>query len=167
MKPFDLNDALSGKPVKLRNGSKAYVTGIVPNAIKTDYVLRGVTVKKDRSGDLVVSSTASWTIKGRASLFIDEHQFDIIGMCEEEEPIKYRHINGKKFPEPSNIPPKIGEAYFMVNIEYGATVLKFCWEDSSADNDRLKMGIIHTTKEAAQAHADAINTLYCGEPCSD
>lgn len=167
MKPFDLNDALSGKPVKLRNGSKAYVTGIVPNAIKTDYVLRGVTVKKDRSGDLVVSSTASWTIKGRASLFIDEYQFDIIGMCEEEEPIKYRHINGKKFPEPSNIPPKIGEAYFMVNIEYGATVLKFCWEDSSADNDRLKMGIIHTTKEAAQAHADAINTLYHGEPCSD
>ena len=167
MKPFDLNDALSGKPVKLRNGSKAYVTGIVPNAIKTDYVLRGVTVKKDRSGDLVISSTASWTIKGRASLFIDEHQFDIIGMWEEEEPIKYRHINGKKFPKPSNIPPKIGEAYFMVNIEYGATVLKFCWEDSSADNDRLKMGIIHTTKEAAQAHADAINTLYYGEPCSD
>ena len=55
----------------------------------------------------------------------------------------------------------------MVNIEYGATVLKFCWQDSSADNDRLRMGIIHTTKEAAQAHADAINTLYYGEPCSD
>ena len=167
MKPFDLNDALSGKPVKLRNGSKAYVAGIVPNAIKTDYVLRGVTVRNDRSGDLVIASTGSWTIEGLASLITDEHQFDIIGMWEEREPVKYRHINGKKFPEPRNIPPKIDEDYFMVNIEYGATVLKFCWQDSSADNDRLKMGIIHTTKEAAQAHADAINTLYYGEPCSD
>lgn len=39
MKPFDLNDALSGKPVKLRGGSKAYVIGLLPNAIKTDYAL--------------------------------------------------------------------------------------------------------------------------------
>ena len=68
MKPFDLNDALSGKPVKLRNGSKAYVAGIVPNAIKTDYALRGVTVKNDRSGDLIIASTSCWTIEGLASL---------------------------------------------------------------------------------------------------
>lgn len=167
MKPFDLNDALSGKPVKLRGGSKAYVVGLLPNAIKTDYALLGVTVRNDKSGDLIIASTGCWTIEGLASLITDEHQFDIIGMWEEEEPIKYRHINGRKFPEPSNIPPKIVEAYFMVNIEYCATVLKFCWEDSSADNDRFNMGIIHTTKEAAQAHADAINTLYYGEPCSD
>lgn len=167
MKPFDLNDALSGKPVKLRSGSKAYVVGLLPNAIKTDYALRGVTVRNDESGDLIVASTGCWTIEGLASLISDEHQFDIIGMWEEEELVKYRQINGKKFPEPCNKAPKLGEPYFIVNIGYGATVLKFCWTDTSGDNDFLNMGIIHTTKEAAQAHADAINTLYYGEPCSD
>lgn len=167
MKPFDLNDALSGKPVKLRGGSKAYVIGLLPNAIKTDYALRGVTVRNDKSGDLIIASTGCWTIEGLASLIADEHQFDIIGMWEEKESIKYRHINGKKFPEPCSKPFKAGEPYFIVNTQYGLTVLKFSWADSSADNDRLKMGIVHASKEAAQAHADAISTLYYGEPCSD
>ena len=166
MKPFDLNNALSGKPVKLRGGSKAYVVGIVPNTIKTDYVLRGVTVRNDRSGDLVIASTGSWTIQGLASLITDEHQFDIVGMWEEEEHIKYRQINGKKFPEPCSKPLKVEEPYFIVNTQYGLTVLKFRWANSDADNDRLKMGIVHATREAAQAHADAISTLYYGEPCS-
>lgn len=164
MKPFDLNDALSGKPVKLRGGSKAYMIGLLPNAIKTDYALRGVTVRNDEFGDLIIASTGCWTIEGLASLITGEHQFDIIGMWEEEKPVKYRHINGKKFPEPCSKPFKVGEPYFIVNTQYGLTVLKFRWAGSSADNDRLKMGIVHASKEAAQAHADAISTLYYGEP---
>ena len=46
-------------------------------------------------------------------------------------------------------------------------ILKLCWANTSSDNDRLKMGIVHASKEAAQAHADAISTLYYGDPCSD
>lgn len=107
----------------------------------------------------------SWKLSGK--YHVDTENFgDIVGMWE-EEPIKYRQINGKKFPEPCNKPLKIGDPYFIVNIQYDLTVFKFCWADTSSDNDRLKMGIIHATREAAQAHADAISTLYYGEPCFD
>lgn len=165
MKPFNLDDALSGKPVKLLGGSKAYVLGCIPDGIKTNYPIRGFIVEQNNTGELTVGNTVSWTLSGENH--VDTKHFeDIIGMWE-EEPIKYRHINGKKFPEPCSKAPKMGELYFIVSIGYGATVLKFRWTDNGHDNDFLNMGIIHTSKEAAQAHADAINTLYYGEPCSD
>lgn len=165
MKPFNLDDALSGKPVKLRDGSKAYVFGCISDDFKTTYPLRGFIVEKNNIGELTVGRAMSWKLSGK--YHVDTENFgDIVGMWE-EEPIKYRQINGKKFPEPCNKPLKIGDPYFIVNIQYDLTVFKFCWADTSSDNDRLKMGIIHATREAAQAHADAISTLYYGEPCFD
>ena len=161
MKKFNLEEALAGVPVKLRNGKKAYVIGRVPDGINIDYPLLGFI--ENPHGELTANA-ACWALSG--NIYANtENGTDIIGMW--EEPIKYRHINGNKFPEPCNKPPEIGDVYFIVKIEYGATVMRFCWADSSVDNNRLKRGLIHATKEAAQAHADAINSLLFGEPCLD
>lgn len=168
MKPFNLEEALSGKPVKLRDWEKAYVIGRVPDGIKADYPLRGVVVGQNSTGELAVVGTASWTLSGNNYLpyITDEpHPADIIGMW--EEPIKYRHINGHKFPEPCSEPLEDGQSYFMVYIGYGAELARFSWDNDDYDNKHLKRGIVHTTQEAAQAHADAINSLFRGEPCPD
>ena len=90
MKPFNLDDALAGKPVKLRNGSKAYVFGRIPDGIKTDYPLRGFIVKLKPTGELDDGYAARWTLAGD-NYANTESLKDIIGMW--EEPIKYRQLN--------------------------------------------------------------------------
>lgn len=86
---------------------------------------------------------------------------------EEAPATKYRHINGHKFPEPCSEPFKDGQSYFAVSLEAGAEVSHYRWYDDNHDNRLLNSGLIHTTQEAAQAHADAINSLFRGEPCPD
>ena len=86
---------------------------------------------------------------------------------EEAPATKYRHINGHKFPEPCSEPFKDGQSYFTIDFDVGAEVVHHRWSDDCDDNQRLRNGLIHTTQEAAQAHADAINSLFRGEPCPD
>lgn len=83
MKTFSLDDALAGKPVNLRNGSKAYVVGLVPDVVRTSYSLLGVIVERDEFGNLVVDRNNSWTIEGRNNTSIEEHPLDIVGMSVE------------------------------------------------------------------------------------
>ena len=83
MKPFNLEEALSGKPVKLRDGSVAYVVGCVPDVVSTAYPLRGVVVERNEFGNLVVDTNNSWTIEGRSNINIAEHPLDIVGMTVE------------------------------------------------------------------------------------
>ena len=143
MNKFDLEAALAGAPVKLRNGAKAYVIGRIPDGIKTDYPLRGFIVKQNPTGELTDGNDASWTLLGN-NYANTEHFTDIIGMW--EEPIKYRHINGKKFPEPCSEPLEDGQSYFTIYIGYGAELAHFNWNDDDYDNNRLKLGIVHTTR---------------------
>ena len=168
MKPFNLEEALAGKLVQVRNGKKAIVLGALPSNVKTKYPLIGVIFQDEINGGFLVSQKAEWTMEGWC-LFNDDGKNpsgeDIIGMW--EEPIKYRHINGHKFPEPCSEPLEDGQSYFMVYIGYGAGVEHFGWDNDAYDNKHLKRGIVHTTQEAAQAHADAINSLFRGEPCPD
>ena len=185
MKPFNLNDALVGAPVILRNGTKAYVLGLVPDGIKTHYPLRGIVVGLNPAGELAVGKAARWTLSGKNYLHTSPHPTDIVGLWEEEEELtkyrdnidevweeeeeltKYREINGHKFPEPCSEPLDDGQSYFTIDLEAGAEVTQSIWRDAAYDNRLLNRGLIHTTKEAAQAHSDAINSLFRGEPCSD
>ena len=85
MKPFNLEEALQGKPVLLENKSKAIVLYKIPekykfpNGISFVYPLRGLIFHKDGS----VDSVAKWTITGKHNL-TDSGNFDIIGMYEED-----------------------------------------------------------------------------------
>lgn len=89
MRPFDLNAALAGEPVKLRNGSKAYVLAKIPDNLKYDkdkevpYPLVGIIMGKD---DYISDSHVRWTLKGGCYFTNEPLRNDIVGMW--EEPVK-------------------------------------------------------------------------------
>ncbi len=111
MKPFDLEEALAGKPVRLRNGNKAY--------IMADYIeffplnifrLQGVCLVGDSKTQY---ERNQWTEDG-FSFFkndkysINNNPYDIIGMYEEPTPTVTVTL-------PIPFKPKIGEPFFYIN----------------------------------------------------
>lgn len=81
MKPFDLEKALAGEPVKLRNGNKAYVKYML-HAPRSTYPVRGY--RLSRNGEF--EHTSAWTELGKFSDYDDLHELDIIGMWQESRP---------------------------------------------------------------------------------
>lgn len=76
MKPFNLDEALTDKPVQLRDGQKAVVKFVIPNP-NDPYEVVGYTYSDNDTSELY-----SWTIDGS---FIDDnepHPLDIIGMLD-------------------------------------------------------------------------------------
>ncbi|MEM7927246.1 hypothetical protein Q4R04_15760 [Morganella morganii] len=63
-------------------------------------------------------------------------------------------INGHQVPEPVREPLEDDQEYWIADIRYAVSV--FNWEDNDADNRWLERGIIHLTKEAAEAHSVAL-----------
>lgn len=80
MKSFNLEEALAGEPVKLRDGTKAYVKFNMPDDYDGDYPLRGFFKYR---GEYVQSS---WTITGRFQSHNITENEDIIGMWVEPRP---------------------------------------------------------------------------------
>ena len=87
MKPFDLERALAGEPVKLRNGCKADVLYVIPDTYKfpngttLNYPVRGITFNEDGTLD----SVHRWNIDGTSYSRAETNPMDIIGMWEEQE----------------------------------------------------------------------------------
>lgn len=84
MKPFDLEKALAGEPVKLRDGSKAYVRYVVPDEHlrggDDDHKLQGYAVDDGKFDEWYC-----WDISGK--YFSDStSEFDIIEMWQEPRP---------------------------------------------------------------------------------
>lgn len=79
-KPFNLDKALEGNPVKLKNGRKAYVKYVMPSEYKGKYPLRGYVFDPDFATD---AESTSWTLDGLNALSTRPHPSDIIGMWEE------------------------------------------------------------------------------------
>ncbi|MEM8238635.1 hypothetical protein Q4R49_13065 [Morganella morganii subsp. sibonii] len=67
---------------------------------------------------------------------------------------RYIDINGYQVPEPVREPLKIGQVYWLVRI-YGA-VDSFEWEGERVCSAWLERGLIHLTKEDAEAHSAAL-----------
>lgn len=61
-------------------------------------------------------------------------------------------INGYEVPEPVRTAPDKGTTYYFPIINYSCNR----WDDDSYDNNCLKAGLIHLTKEAAIQHAKAL-----------
>ena len=84
MKEFNLDKALQGKPVKLRNGWKAIVYYRIPDEFVNSeganvaYPLKGITFQADGA---VLNSINSWNDDGCFSA--GKCDFDIVGMWEE------------------------------------------------------------------------------------
>lgn len=92
------------------------------------------------------NGAASW--KG----FITSFMFD--SYSEYRLKTRFIDINGHQVPEPARVPLEVGELYWIACVTYGAA--EFKWDDDRGDELWLESGLIHLTKEAAEAHVAAL-----------
>lgn len=84
MKPFNLEEALSGKPVRLRCGSKAYVLGDLRDLFPESKEVRClIGIDSEREHSKQYSSMMRWKCTGSYYEHIYESEYDITGMWEE------------------------------------------------------------------------------------
>lgn len=148
MKPFDLRKALAGEPVKLRDGSKAWVKYVMPDDYKGEFPLRGIY----RS---VITDTnyidAIWTKAGNRFYSGCEGDLDILGMWEEPRPRVRLDL-----PCPLKAPQ---EGMWYLHPQY---IRKSTYSLDTHDvwifNNRaaLENGFYFATKEDAQEWLDAM-----------
>ena len=78
--------------------------------------------------------------------------------------IKYRRkpkvilINGHEVPEPHRKPLEIDDPYWTFTFFFDG-VSEYCWANDLDDNNALKNGFIHLTKEAAEKHFNALKSF--------
>lgn len=84
LEQFNVDRALAGEPVKLRDGKKAYMKYIMPPEYKGPYPLRGYIIDPNGASEI---ESSSWTLEGISSVLISNHKCDIISMWEEPEPV--------------------------------------------------------------------------------
>lgn len=94
MTPFDLQEALEGELVQLRNGYQARIVYVHDAGLTDIYInelahkLIGFIVTED---DQILKETESWTLDGRVVDAVTEHPYDIIGM--HEKPSRLEVLN--------------------------------------------------------------------------
>lgn len=62
-------------------------------------------------------------------------------------------INGHEVPEPLRVEPELRSTYWLTGLLGPVAV---SWDGGDSDQDRLQRGILHATREAAEAHARAL-----------
>lgn len=153
MKEFNLEAALAGEPVILRQGSKAYVVGKIPSNLTyednelIDYPLIGVVL--DETGYLT-DDKALWTINGKASEDGVLYDADIIGMWEEPK------ISIEDLPKPFK--PEKSDSYFYISdgkVAYNPYYSKY----SESSVRIARNGQCFRTKEDAQKWLDFMKSM--------
>ena len=92
----------------------------------------------------------------------DEYR-NLLGHPEWAVTRKYRRkpkvilINGHEVPEPHRTPLQDSEYYWVPDIFTGAT--RYGWQDDDEDNNYLRNGFIHLTREAAEKHFNALKSF--------
>lgn len=148
MKPFNLEEALQGNPVQLRNGCKAIVYYRVPDTFKYEsgnnasFPLKGLTFDNKGNlddGDYCWSDDGSYDFDGVC-------ETDIVGMWEEPTPTVTLTL-------PKPFKPKQDEIYYSISdlyIKPEKNVAR-CLTASS-----IKNGNCFRKEEDAQAWIDAM-----------
>lgn len=74
-------------------------------------------------------------------------------------------VGRHKWPMPLDVAPVVGSTYFLVVPQNTDRVfaLTFGCDDFDSDMARLRSGMLHTTREAAQQHADALVAINRGD----
>ena len=66
-------------------------------------------------------------------------------------------INGFEVPEPMRVEPQFHSVYWTPYVySLNELACAWTWIGSESEKERLRKGICHTTKEAAEAHAKAL-----------
>lgn len=145
MKPFDLEKALAGEPVKLRKGLKAFVKYKMEEKFLDkveEYVLHGFILNNG-----VCDSLGSWTINGKFVDNVIEDRRDIIGMWEEPRPRVQLDLP---------CPLKTAEIGQTVYYQIGKEVCSSKFGYDSFVDRILELGCVFDTKEDCQEWIDAI-----------
>lgn len=143
LKPFDLQAALKGKPVMLRNGQKAFVRHHETELPVGD----GCRLLGYTDGDINIS----WCVNG-SYLLESEDSADIIGMWP-----KTRIINGFEVPAPEKQALYGGDEYYASSIHDNEYYIKVRWNiRGSWDERALSRGLVFLNKEDAIANAKAM-----------
>ena len=150
MKEFNLDAALKGEPVKLRNGHKATIYHRIPECYKgttgecLTYPLIGMIFDKRGA---VEESMDNWMVDGKYLESNEESEFDIIGMWEEPK------INIEDLPKPFK--PEENELYFYIGNGYVCRNL--FW--SGIDENLAKNAQCFKTREDAQKWLDFMKSM--------
>lgn len=143
MKEFDLEAALNGEPVMLRNGEKAYIFKNIQDThildFKVDYPLIGMMHNH--------APVQTWSLDGRISLVSDYSNGDIIGMWEEPK------IGIEDLPNPFR--PEIGDEFFYLSVG----TIQYCSFYSDINADLMRNGQCFKTKEDAQKWLDFMKSM--------
>lgn len=146
MKKFNLEAALNGEPVMLRNGEKAYIFKNIQDThildFKVDYPLIGMMHNH--------APVQTWSLDGRISLVSDYSNGDIIGMWEEPK----KQISIEDLPKPFK--PKTGDEYkYIVGVE----VFRRISVGDSFDKSLSMGGQCYRTEEDAQKWLDFMKSM--------
>ncbi|MDU4465705.1 pyruvate kinase [Haemophilus parahaemolyticus] len=148
MKPFDLEEALQGKPVQLRNGNKAFIQtdlrklGLLESI--TPYVIKGISVASDGAD----WHEYSWTANGQSLEGYIDRDSDIIGMYEEPTPTITVTL-------PIPFKPKVGEQYFYIG-GLNSMVSEGNFNNGIFEKLAVSAGFCFRTEEDAQAWLDTM-----------
>ena len=152
MKEFDLEAALNGEPVMLRNGCKAIVYYIIPeeytfpNGMNSIYPLRGLIFNKD---GFIEDSFYFWLKDGRCHRECYKSN-DIIGMWEEPK------ISIEDLPKPFY--PKECSEYFYI-LDGKVTYNSNYYERNIVSQQKAINGQCFRTKEDAQKWLDFMKSM--------
>ena len=124
MKPFDLQEALNGAPVRLRNGCKAFIFKNIQNTpivdFDVDYPLIGMLHNH--------TTVHVWSLSGKIALGNDCAPGDIVGMWEEPK-LTSEQVLEKAYQE--NLPlDAIGKKAFVIAKTKNGDYVMQCGEDN-------------------------------------
>lgn len=150
MKEFNLEAALNGEPVMLRNGDKAFIFKNVKNThvldFEVDYPLIGMIHNQ--------AVVQTWSLDGRTSLTNDYADRDIVGMFEEPK------ISVEDLPKPFK--PKLGEYYYRITSRSFYDTLDIRekeYTDPGYDDKTVNQGNAFRTREDAQKWLDFMKSM--------
>lgn len=149
MKEFNLDAALNGEPVMLRNGIKAVVKYNLLNEVEkleardAEYPLIGYRF------DGIYINTTSWSLTGK-SVHWATMEYDIIGMWEEPK------ISIEDLPKPFH--PNYQETYFYI-CGFNVYKVKQFFPHAQFDSNNAKYGQCFRTAEDAQKWIDFMQSM--------
>ena len=149
MKEFDLEAALNGEPVILRNGKKAVVKYNLLNEVEKLEVRDAEHPLIGYRFDGIYINTTSWSLTGK-SVHWETMKYDIIGMWEEPK------ISIEDLPKPFY--PEESDGYFYISdgkVNYNPYHSKH----SESSMQMARNGQSFRTKEDAQKWLDFMKSM--------
>lgn len=153
MKKFDLEKALAGEPVVLRNGNKAFVKFVLENPLLEYDQVVGFRIDKEGKEELTSWFKNGVHIPGVNSIY------DIVGMYEEPRPTATINFTcplkeieeGQEFWHIVQDSDPLGVAWAKVDVS-----MSVFNKDNIYHSSLLEAGLVFKSEEDAQAWLDAM-----------